>query len=187
MKTDKNSRTHSTTSGTSSHPEQTVPDTNPSRKDGQYLVHLFWTHTDEAYLTITAKSQAEAEEKASEIESDILADDDLNPISGEIDIDSVEPAKEELIQHSFETKGKIRNCRQLRQAIAKGYIGFRLILVGGGYSRKTITINRKGRFRIVNHIDDSLQKLTARELYTKSNIGRAMRNGAFIAEGQSHE
>ena len=28
MKTDKNSRTHSTTSGTPSHPEQTVPDNN---------------------------------------------------------------------------------------------------------------------------------------------------------------
>lgn len=187
MKTDKNSRTQST-SGTDTHPEQAIPDNNHNRQERQYLVHLFWSHTDEAFLTITAKSQQEAEAKAHEIESEILTDDDLNPISGEIDIDSVTPAREEeSIVLSFDTTGKIRNCRQLRQAIAKGYIGFRLVLIGGGYSRKTITINRKGRFRVVNHIDDSIQKLTGRELYTKSNIGKAMRNLAFVAEGQGNE
>jgi len=62
MKTDKNSRT-TTTSGTDTHPEQAIPDTNHNRQERQYLVHLFWSHTDEVFLTIMAKSQQEAEEK----------------------------------------------------------------------------------------------------------------------------
>jgi hypothetical protein len=75
--------------------EPTSTDTNTQGKLKQYQVHLFWTHTDEAFLTITAKSQKEAERKADEIESDILTENDLNPVSGEIDIDSVTPIEEE--------------------------------------------------------------------------------------------
>jgi len=88
MKTDKNSRTQST-SGTDTHPEQAIPDTNPTPRTRKYRVHLYWIHTEEAFLTIMAESQAEAEEKASEIESDDLSDDDLNGIGGEVEINSV--------------------------------------------------------------------------------------------------
>lgn len=80
----------------------------------------------------------------------------------------------------------IRNCRQLRRAIAEGCYEFRLLLTGKFYSRKFITTNDRGRFCVLNYIDDSIQILTGRELYTRSNIGNAMRNGAFIAEEQSH-
>jgi hypothetical protein len=81
----------------------------------------------------------------------------------------------------------IRNYRQLRKAIADGLTEFRLLLMGGGYSAKTITAASKGRFHVVNHIDGSSQILTEVELSTQSNIGEAMTKGAFIAEEQRHE
>jgi hypothetical protein len=59
--------------------------------------------------------------------------------------------------------------------------------MGGAYSRKTITRRKDGRFRVLNHIDDSVQSLTGKQLYTDSNIGRAMRNGAFIKEGNEND
>lgn len=82
----------------------------------------------------------------------------------------------------------IRNCRALRQAIAQGCHEFRLFLAGGVFmSRKYITLDRRNRFRVENHIDDTVQMLTGRQLYTRSNIGRAMQRGAFVTEGQSHD
>lgn len=77
---------------------------------------------------------------------------------------------------------QIKNVKALREAIAAGQRGFRILLNGGIYSRKTITESAGGRFHIVNHIDESVQKLTGRQLYTRSNIGEAMRLGAFVAE-----
>jgi len=50
----------------------------------------------------------------------------------------------------------------------------------GLYSRKTMRLLSDGRFRVVNHIDESVQRLTGRQLYTESNIGRAMKQGAFV-------
>lgn len=82
----KTNNTQPTPSGTA----QAEPDNNPTTKECKYRVHLFWTQTNEAFITITAKSQEEAEAKADEIESDILTDDDLNPIDGELMIDSVD-------------------------------------------------------------------------------------------------
>jgi hypothetical protein len=96
-------------------------------------------------------------------------------------------SKIELLPTDTNLSRVIHNCRQLRRAIAGGCHEFRLLLMGGAYSRKHITTDRKGCFRVVNCIDDSVQKLTGRELFTQSNIGRAMRNAAFIAEGQNHE
>jgi hypothetical protein len=75
----------------------------------------------------------------------------------------------------------IKNTRFLRQAIRGGQREFKLCLSGGLYSRKTITVERNGRFRVANHIDDIVQLLTGRQLYTESNIGRGMRAGAFSA------
>jgi hypothetical protein len=78
---------------------------------------------------------------------------------------------------------RIRNCRQLRRTIAAGVCEFRLLLMGGAYSRKFITLEEDGRFRVENCIDDSIQTLSARRLYTESNIGKAMRHGAFVKGG----
>jgi hypothetical protein len=52
--------------------------------------------------------------------------------------------------------------------------------MGGLYSRKTMCLLSDGRFRVVNHIDETVQRLTGRQLYTESNIGRAMKQGAFV-------
>jgi hypothetical protein len=87
-----------------------------------------------------------------------------------------------------DTNQQIRNPKELRQAIAEGCYEFRLLLMGGAcFSRKHITTDDRGRFHIFNYIDDSEQELTARELYTQSNIGEAMQKGAFVREGQGHE
>jgi hypothetical protein len=81
----------------------------------------------------------------------------------------------------------IGNPRELCRAIAEGCHEFRLLLIGGAYSRKHITTDDRGRFCVFNYIDDSEQRLTAKELFTKSNIGEAMQHGVFVAEGQGHE
>ena len=75
----------------------------------------------------------------------------------------------------------IRNTRQLRQALAQGRNDFRLVLQGGLYSRKTVTLLPDGRFEVVNHIDQTVQQLSGRQLYSESNIGKAMKRGAFVA------
>jgi len=73
----------------------------------------------------------------------------------------------------------IRNTTELRKSILGGQREFALALQAGMYSRKTIRIKR-GLFRVVNHIDNSREWLTGRQLYTRSNIGRNMRIGAFF-------
>jgi hypothetical protein len=93
MKTDKNSRT-TTTEGTQPKPELTVPDNRPQGQPGKYWVHLYWIHTDEAILKITAKSLAQAEAMAYRIKPEQLPEDELYCIEGEIVINSVQPIKE---------------------------------------------------------------------------------------------
>jgi hypothetical protein len=68
----------------------------------------------------------------------------------------------------------------LRRTVSQGEREFRLGLQFGLFSRKTIGLLPDGRFRVENHIDDSVQRLTGRQLYTESNIGRAMKRGAFV-------
>ncbi|HZM02201.1 MAG TPA: hypothetical protein VFC44_04180 [Candidatus Saccharimonadales bacterium] len=78
---------------------------------------------------------------------------------------------------------QIRNTRQLRRTVSLGQNEFKLLLAGGLiYSSKTITLSPNGRFKVVNHIDDTVQRLTGRQFYTKSqsNIGQAMKLGVFI-------
>jgi hypothetical protein len=77
---------------------------------------------------------------------------------------------------------RINNAKALRRSVAEGQREFLICLQAGIFSRKTIAACADGRFKIVNHVDDSVQKLTARQLYTRSNIGNAMRLGAFLAE-----
>ena len=85
------------------------------------------------------------------------------------------------------TAKPIRNCRQLRQVIAQGITDFRLLLAGGALSSKLITLENDNLFRVENWIDDSIQILNGRQLYTESNIGRAMQQGAFVTVGVYHE
>ena len=76
----------------------------------------------------------------------------------------------------------IKNVRALRQALANGQREFRVHLRGRVFSRKCIKPCTDGRFRILNCIDGSVQKLTGRELYTRSIIGEAMQKNAFTEE-----
>jgi hypothetical protein len=76
----------------------------------------------------------------------------------------------------------IKNTRELRRALAAGHHDFRLRLRGGLCSRKTITLSPDGRFQVENHIDGSEQTLSGRQLYSESNIGKAMKHGAFVPE-----
>lgn len=58
---------------------------------------------------------------------------------------------------------------------------YAVMLNGGMYSRKTIRyIKKTKRYSIVNHIDESRESLTERELM-RSNIGRAMKQRGLIA------
>ena len=75
---------------------------------------------------------------------------------------------------------QIRNVSVLRRAIEQGQHEFKLNLRGGVFSRKTISLCADGRFKVFNHIDDTEQKLTGRQLHTQSNIGRGMKAGAFV-------
>jgi hypothetical protein len=80
---------------------------------------------------------------------------------------------------------RIKNVKELRESLKRGKHEFRLSLAGGIiFSRKTISLKSDGRFRVLNGIDDSVQTLTGRELYTRSNIGKGMRVGAFWEEGE---
>jgi hypothetical protein len=83
------------------------------------------------------------------------------------------PLKNKIMQ-------QILNTRQLRQAVSRGQHEFKVMLNGGIYSRKTIRLLADGRFRILNHIDETVQKLSGRQLHTKSIIGQAMKQGALI-------
>lgn len=76
----------------------------------------------------------------------------------------------------------IKNTRALRQAIAHGRREFLVCLTGGIVSRKTITACACGRFKVLNHVDGSIQRLTARQLHSHSIIGDAMRARAFMVE-----
>jgi hypothetical protein len=94
MKTDKNSRTN-TTSGTDTHPEQAIPDTNQEAIDNDYNVHIYRARFDEGNHTVRAESKAEALEKAIAIVAADLDDDRFFPIESVIQIVSVELDKEE--------------------------------------------------------------------------------------------
>ena len=77
----------------------------------------------------------------------------------------------------------INNVRELRQALADGKREFKIHLCGGAvYSSKYITPCSDGRFGVLNYFNGSIERLTASELVTHSNIGRAMRQKAFTTE-----
>lgn len=59
---------------------------------------------------------------------------------------------------------------------------FALILAGGScFSRKTISLTSTNKYHIINHIDDSMQTLTAKQIMDTSytNIGEGLRKKAL--------
>lgn len=75
---------------------------------------------------------------------------------------------------------KIRNSKELRRAIAREQFEFALLLGNGIFSRKMISVLEDGRFEVENCIDESVQELTGRQLYSESNIGLGMKRGSFV-------
>lgn len=68
----------------------------------------------------------------------------------------------------------------LRKLAAARKIDIRLQL-NGGYSRKSIRWTGR-EWRVLNHIDNTTQKLSDDELWTESNIGKWMDAGAIEVE-----
>ena len=75
---------------------------------------------------------------------------------------------------------KINSVSEFRAAIKSGKHSFLLVLAGGlAYSRKSVYINKRNKFSIFNHIDDSRETLSDKQLFTHCNIGKAINVGAF--------
>lgn len=76
---------------------------------------------------------------------------------------------------------RITTVEALREAIADGNHGFGIALEGGVFSRKTI-VRRGNMYHVTNHIDESKQMLTEKQLLDVqwTNIGRAMEAGALF-------
>jgi hypothetical protein len=53
---------------------------------------------------------------------------------------------------------------------------------GGLISRKNIVQAGNRRYEVFHGIDGTLETLSERELYERTNIGRAIDRGAFFAE-----
>jgi hypothetical protein len=91
------------------------------------------------------------------------------------------PSKIERLPTNTSINRVIHDSRELRRAIVDGCHEFRLLLNGGVYASKLIRFDGKAHFRIFNPSDGTAQRLAVRELYSKSNIGEAMRRRAFLA------
>lgn len=79
---------------------------------------------------------------------------------------------------------RIKNLSELKAHLRRGHRDFAIALVGGAaVSRKYITPLSNGRFDLFNGIDGTVvEEQTGRELLTRTNIGKAMRRGAFFCE-----
>ena len=119
---------------------------------------------------IKAKNQLEAEEKY----MDLLSHGMIPVVESEYqDIECVET-----------TRKQIKTIAQLNKILKDGHFHeFAMMLAeGAAFSRKSILyIPKQKKYRIQNHIDDSWQKLTARQLMDEeyTNIGISMKSGGF--------
>lgn len=76
---------------------------------------------------------------------------------------------------------QVTTLADLRERTSQHHHDFAILLgSGSAYSRKTIH-HRNGHWAITNHIDETTQTLTDDELWTASNIGQALDQGALVA------
>ena len=80
---------------------------------------------------------------------------------------------------------KIQTVDQLKGYLSKRGAEFFILLSGGVRSTKHITPTARGKFRVMNYIDNTDQIVSQKQLFdeTLTNIGRAMEAGAFYCEG----
>lgn len=76
---------------------------------------------------------------------------------------------------------KVNSIDHLRSLIKGGVKNFRINLNFGMYSVKHITLDKDGKFNILNKIDNTRQSLNEEDLLdeSKTNIGKAIRLGAL--------
>ena len=76
----------------------------------------------------------------------------------------------------------VTSLEHLRSLASEGTIEARIALAGGvAFSRKSIEWDRESlRWHVVNHIDDTYQRLTDAGLWEHSNIGTAIDRGALF-------
>ena len=75
----------------------------------------------------------------------------------------------------------VESIQDLREILNSGKYEYYILLAGGVVrSSKDLEMLNDGRFKIFNYVDDSEQVLTEKELYTQSNIGKAIDNRALI-------
>ena len=76
---------------------------------------------------------------------------------------------------------EVKDLRHLDELINKNINEYVIILGVGLKSSKNI-VKFKTKYQVMNYVDGSLQLLTAKGLYTKSNIGEAIDKKSFYAE-----
>lgn len=77
---------------------------------------------------------------------------------------------------------RVKSVSHLETLIHAGKSDYYILLNYNLISRKKVGRTKNGRFRIYNWIDGTEQIHTESELFSESNIGEAIRKGAFIAE-----
>ena len=75
---------------------------------------------------------------------------------------------------------KIKSIEQLKKESKNG-ADFFILLNYGLRSSKNVCFDGK-EFEVYNEIDDTSQVLTEKQLFTKSNIGKAIEQGAFFKD-----
>jgi hypothetical protein len=76
----------------------------------------------------------------------------------------------------------VENLKDFKSLLKEGYYEYLLQLGGGiAFSRKSIFYDN-GKFQIVNHIDDTEQNLTEKQLMNKriTNVGLGIKRRALI-------
>ena len=76
----------------------------------------------------------------------------------------------------------VDQLREILGGVGEASQNFVLLLENGAESSKVMTMGEEKEFWVLNLIDDSEQELNANELYTQSNIGKAIDSGAFYWE-----
>ena len=74
----------------------------------------------------------------------------------------------------------IKSLTELKKLATDKVLECFILLNGIARSSKNIRYNKKTKiFEVHNEIDDTIQFLTEKELFTDSNIGKAIRNRCF--------
>jgi hypothetical protein len=78
---------------------------------------------------------------------------------------------------------QVKSVNDLKESCVTDGQGFYILLDGGIISRKFISYEQRSKkFFVDNYIDGSNQRLTSRQLYTQSNIGKAIERGRFYRD-----